>query len=187
MKTVQKITYSALFMALGLILPFFTGQLQQFGNMLLPMHLPVFLCSLICGWKYGLLIGIMLPIFRSIIFSMPVLYPVAIGMAIELATYGFVAGFLYQKRPWRCLKSLYISLISSMVLGRIAWGIGQLILLGFLRKAFTWELFFAGAISNAIPGIILQLILIPALMLALHQTKFETICKKKRKNFDEVK
>lgn len=179
MKITQKITYSALFMALGIILPFFTGQLQQFGNMLLPMHLPVFLCSFICGWKYGLLVGLILPIFRSALFSMPVMYPNAIGMSVELATYGFVAGFLYEKRPWKCLKSLYISLISAMILGRVAWGIAQIILLGLNGKAFTWQLFLAGALSNAVLGIVIQLILIPALMLSLHRTNFHKLKSKK--------
>ncbi len=178
MKTVHKITYSALFMALGLILPFFTGQLQQFGNMLLPMHLPVLICSFICGWKYGLFVGLVLPIFRSLLFSMPAMYPVAIAMAVELGAYGFVAGFLYEKRPWKCLKSLYISLISAMIMGRVIWGFAQWILLEFVGKTFTWQLFLAGAVTNAVPGIILQLILIPALMLSLGKTKFVTIHKK---------
>lgn len=186
MKTVNKITYSALFMAFGLILPFFTGQLQQFGNMLLPMHFPVFLCSLICGWKYGLLVGLILPIFRSLLFSMPAMYPMAIGMAFELATYGFVAGFLYEKRSWKCLKSLYISLGLAMISGRIVWGVAQLILLGFQGNVFTWQLFLAGAITNAVPGIILQFILIPALMLSLHRTKFFRLHKKKgTKNYEQ--
>jgi len=178
LKTIQKITYSALFMALGLILPFFTGQLQQFGNMLLPMHLPVLICSFICGWKYGLFVGLVLPIFRSVLFSMPAMYPVAIGMAVELATYGFVAGFLYEKRSWKCLKSLYISLISAMILGRVIWGIAQWILLGLGGQNFTWKLFLAGAVTNAVPGIVLQLIFIPVLMLSLGKTKFVTIHKK---------
>lgn len=181
MKTVHKITYSALFMALGLVLPFFTGQLRQIGNMLLPMHFPVFLCSFICGWKYGFLIGLLLPLFRSVLFGMPAMYPMAIGMLFELGTYGFVAGFLYEKRPWKCIKSLYISLITAMILGRIMWGVAQMMLLGLQGKFFTWELFLSGAIVTAIPGILLQLLLIPALMLTLKQTKLVTFHNKKGK------
>ena len=187
MKTVRKITYSALFLALGFVLPFFTGQLQQVGNMLLPMHFPVILCSLICGWKYGLLVGAILPILRSLLFTMPALYPTAIGMAFELGTYGFMAGFLYEKKPWKCVKHLYISLICAMLLGRIVWGAAQLILLGVNGNVFTWELFWVGAVMNAVPGIILQLVLIPALMLALHQTKFVNIPRKKESASHESK
>ncbi len=188
MKTAQKITYSALFTALGLILPFFTGQLQQFGNMLLPMHLPVFLCGLICGWKYGFSVGLILPIFRSMLFGgKPPMYPVAICMAFELSCYGFVAGFLYEKRPWKCLKSLYISLICAMVVGRIVWGVVRWILFGMFGTAFSWEFFVAESITNAIPGIILQLIVIPALMLSLHRTKFVRFHKKKEQESHEHK
>ncbi len=88
---------SAVFIALGLILPFLTGQIQQIGTMLLPMHIPVLLCGLICGWKYGLFIGFILPPLRSVIFGMPPMFPTAIAMAFELATYGVVIGFLYQR------------------------------------------------------------------------------------------
>lgn len=61
---VKKISLSAMFFALGLILPFFTGQIPQIGSMLLPMHIPVFLCGFICGWKYGGVIGFLLPLMR---------------------------------------------------------------------------------------------------------------------------
>ncbi len=187
MNTIRKITYSALFMTVGLVLPFITGQLQQFGNMLLPMHFPVFLCSFICGWKYGILVGFILPLFRSVVFSAPVMYPVAIGMTFELATYGFVAGFLYEKHSWKCLKSLYISLFTAMIIGRLVWGAAQFVLLGLQAKAFTFELFLSGALINAVPGIILQLILIPVLMVAMGQTKLVRFPKKKESESYEGK
>ena len=95
-KYTRNLTLSALFLALGYVLPFLTGQIPQFGSMLLPMHIPVFLCGLICGWQYGAVIGFILPLTRCLFFSMPPVY-VAIAMAFELATYGFVAGFLYNR------------------------------------------------------------------------------------------
>ena len=167
---IRKLTLSAMFLALGLVLPFLTGQIPQFGNMLLPMHLPVFLCALICGWKYGLAVGFVVPLLRSALFGMPPLFPVAVAMAFELATYGFVAGFLYQKSRWQCVISLYRALIVSMVAGRLVWGAVQALLLGLSGGAFTWQLFLAGAVLNAIPGVVLQLVIIPAIMLALDRT-----------------
>lgn len=86
---IKNLALAAMFMALGLVLPFFTGQIPQIGKMLLPMHIPVLLCGLICGWKYGLAVGFVTPLLRSVIFGMPILYPMAIGMAFELMTYGF--------------------------------------------------------------------------------------------------
>ena len=105
-KYTRNLTLSALFLALGYVLPFLTGQIPQFGSMLLPMHIPVFLCALICGWQYGAVIGFILPLTRCLFFSMPPVY-VAIAMAFELATYGFVAGFLYNRSRWQCVIALY--------------------------------------------------------------------------------
>lgn len=165
----KKITLSALFMALGLVLPFLTGQLKALGNAFLPMHLPVLLCGLIVGPWHGLVVGLILPILRHFTFGMPPLYPTAISMAFELATYGFVVGFVYKNSKWKCIIALYESLIIAMIAGRIVWGIVQMILLGVNGQAFTLQMFIAGAFLNAIPGIVFQLIFIPALMLSLHK------------------
>lgn len=93
---VLTLTLAAMFLAIGLLLPFLTGQIKQFGSMLLPMHIPVILCGLICGWQYGLSVGFILPLLRYAMFGMPLLFPTGIAMAFELAAYGFVVGFLYS-------------------------------------------------------------------------------------------
>ncbi len=170
-KAIKNLTLTAMFLAIGLVLPFFTGQIQQIGNMLLPMHIPVFLCALVCGWQYGLPMAFILPIFRSFLFGMPPLYPTAVSIAFELATYAFVAGFLYEKSRWQCTKSLYRCMLTAMVAGRVVWGLVQAALLGFGGNAFTFQMFISGALLNAIPGIILQLVLIPTIMVAFDRTK----------------
>lgn len=169
-RTTRKITLSAMFVALGLVLPFLTGQVPQIGNMLLPMHIPVFLCGLICGWQYGALVGFMLPLLRSGLFGVPLFFPAATAMAFELMTYGLVAGLLYSRSRWQCIRALYRCLIAAMVAGRVVWGVVQTVQLGVSGSGFTLEMFVAGAFLNAIPGIVLQLVLIPALMVALHRT-----------------
>ncbi len=167
---ILNIVLSALFLSLCLVLPFFTGQIKEIGNMLLPMHIPVMLCGLICGWQYGLIVGAIAPIMRSLLFSMPVMYPSAISMAFELATYGLVIGYLFSKSKWNCMKSLYRCLIISMLSGRVVWGLVQTILLGLGDNGFTLSMFIGGAFLKAIPGIILQLVLIPAIMLIIGKT-----------------
>lgn len=162
---------SAMFLALGLVLPFLTGQIQVIGNMLLPMHIPVLLCGLICGWQYGGAVGFILPILRSVIFGMPVLYPSAIAMAFELAAYGLLIGFFYHRSKWKCIRSLYRSLIFAMIGGRLVWGAAMTVLMGVRGNLFTLSAFWSGAFLNAVPGIILQLVLIPAIMVALDKTK----------------
>lgn len=166
----KKLVLSAMFLAIGIVLPFFTGQIPQVGKMLLPMHLPVFFCGLICGWQYGFAVGLVLPVMRSAIFFMPVMFPTAIAMSFELAAYGAVAGFLYKRSKWQCIIALYRSLIIAMLAGRFVWGAVQAVLLGVSGNAFTLSAFFAGAFTTAIPGIILQLVFIPAVMVALDRT-----------------
>ena len=95
-KSTQNLVLASLFLALGWILPFMTGQLQALGRSLLPMHIPVLLCGLICGWRYGLLVGLMTPLLRSMLLGMPPLFPVAIAMAFELGVYGLVTGILFK-------------------------------------------------------------------------------------------
>lgn len=170
---------SAMFLAIGIILPFFTGQIPRVGQMLLPMHIPVILCGLICGWQCGLTVGIILPLMRSFLFHAPALYPTAIAMAFELGAYGGVVGFLYGRSKWKCMAALYRSMLISMAAGRIVWGAAMLILLGINGTGFTVNAFLAGAFLNAIPGIVIQLILIPALMVVLNRTRIVQFSKKK--------
>ena len=163
---IKKMTYSALFLAIAMVLPFVTGQIPQIGSMLCPMHIPALLCGFICGWPWGLAVGFIAPLLRSVIFGMPAMFPGAVAMAFELAVYGFAAGLLYRllpKKKW----SVYAALIIAMIAGRVVWGIVRLILAGLSGAKFTWPMFIAGAITNAIPGIILQIILIPVLVIAL--------------------
>ncbi len=180
-KQVISLTLSAMFLAMGLLLPFLTGQIQQIGNMLLPMHIPVLLCGLICGWQYGLGIGLVMPLLRNLLFGMPPIFPTGIAMALELAAYGAIVGVLYNYSKWKCVLSLYRSMIAAMLGGRLVWGAAMLIMLGVGTDGFTWKAFFAGAFLNAFPGIILQLVLIPAVMIALNRTGLVKFSKKKPK------
>ncbi len=183
-KSIINIALAGMFLAIGLLLPFLTGQIKQIGNMLLPMHIPVILCGLICGWKYGLAVGLILPPLRYLLFGMPPIFPTGIAMAFELATYGFVVGFLYAHSKWHCIASLYRCMLIAMVSGRVVWGIAEVLLLGL--GGFTWEMFIAGAFLNAIPGIILQLIFIPAVMIALNRTGLIKFSNNKGKNTEKT-
>ena len=168
-KDIKKLVVSAMLVAIGLVLPFLTGQIKQIGNMLLPMHIPIILCGFICGWQYGLAAGFILPLLRSVMFGMPAMYPNAVAMSFELATYGFVAGFLYSRTKNKNVWKVLACLMTAMLVGRIVWGIVEVALLG-MSGAFTYEMFIAGAFLNSIPGIILQLVFIPVFMAILDKT-----------------
>lgn len=168
-----------MFLALGLVLPFVTGQIPEIGAMLLPMHIPVLLCGLICGWQHGTIVGFVLPLLRYMLFGMPPIFPTGMAMAFELAAYGFLSGFLYQRARWHCVISLYRCLIAAMIGGRIVWGMISVLLLGLAGQPFTWQLFITGAFLTAIPGIVLQLVFIPAMMVALERAGMVRFHKKK--------
>lgn len=169
-KTVLSITYSAMCIALAMVLPFITGNVPRIGNMLCPMHIPVLLCGFLCGPIWGFAVGAASPLLRSLIFSAPPFFPIAVAMAFELAAYGAVSGFLYRrlpKSPW----SLYASLLCAMAAGRVLWGAVRFILAGLTGTKFPFSAFVAGAVTNAIPGIVIQLILIPLAVAVLERAK----------------
>ena len=165
---IRKLIYAALYLAIAMVLPFLTGQIPQIGAMLSPMHIPVLLCGFMCGWPWGLAVGFIAPLLRSVLFGMPALFPAAVAMAFELAVYGGMAGLLYRllpRKPW----AVYAALIIAMIAGRVVWGAVRLVLAGLSGTSFTWALFIAEALTNAVPGIILHLVLIPVLVIAMER------------------
>ncbi len=167
---IKNLILSALCLAIAMYLPFLTGQIQTIGNVLCPMHIPVFLCAYICGWKWAAAVGLVSPFLRYAAFGMPPIMPIGIGMAFEMMTYGIVAGLLYKILPKKTLN-IYVSLIISMIAGRIVWGIARLVIAGVVADAFTWQMFISGALLTAVPGIILHIILIPIIVMALRKAK----------------
>lgn len=166
MKNTKKLVTSGVCLALALILPMITGQIPSIGNLLLPMHLPVLVCGFVAGPFYGLLTGLIAPILRSLLFGMPPLMPTAVAMAFELAAYGFLTGLLYRKLPAKPVYA-YVSLIGAMLGGRAVWGVVAFVLNSLLGNPFTLAIFMASAFTNAIPGILLQIIIIPPIVIAL--------------------
>ncbi len=163
-KSLKKLIYAAVFVALGMVLPLLTFQIKEIGDSLLPMHLCIMLCGLFCGWKYGLACGLLLPFLRSAIFGMPPIYPNAVWMAAELATYGVFISIFFEKIFKRRFKLIFPALLITMLLGRIVWGITKAALLGAAGKTFALGMFFAEGFADALPGIILQLVLIPIIL-----------------------
>ena len=162
---------SAMLLAVAFVLPFLTGQIPQIGSKLCPMHLPVLLCGYLCSGPWGLAVGFAAPLLRSFIVGMPSpLFPKAIAMAFELAAYGFTAGVLHRALPKK-KAFLYLSLVISMITGRLVWGLVQLCCVGLDVTRFTLSAFWTGAAVNALPGIIIQLLLIPVLVSAVEKYK----------------
>ncbi len=170
---IKQIVYSAMFLAIGLVLPLFTGQIKQIGNMLLPMHFVVLLCGYVCKIKWAVAVGFIMPLLRSAIFGMPIMYPNAFAMAFELATYGLVVAAMYKFLRRKKLLAIYASLISAQLSGRVVWGIVQTIILGLSNKPYSFSMFFASAFVNSLPGIVIQLILIPLIVILTDNLKLQ--------------
>lgn len=166
----RRLTTAALCTAIGILLPQIFHSIPNSGSIFLPMHLPVLICGLICGWKYGLLCGILCPALSFALIGMP---PAMIlpGMICELAVYGLAAGLLFPRiRTGSRVKDIYFALIPAMLLGRLFFGLMNALL--FQAGQYTLQIFLAGAFVTALPGIFIQLALIPALLLVLEKGKF---------------
>ena len=166
----RRLAYSALFLALALVLPFLTGQIPTIGKALSPMHIPVMLCGFLCGPLWGAAVGAVAPLLRSVLFGMPAMFPGGVAMTFELATYGVLSGWLYRllpRKPW----SIYVSLLVAMLGGRLVWGAARFALAGLSGSEFPFSAFLAGAVTGAIPGIVLHIVLIPLLVMGLERAK----------------
>ena len=167
---IKRLVNASVCLALALVLPFLTGQIPQIGAALSPMHVPVLLCGFLCGGPLAALVGLIAPPLRYILFGMPP-FPTNAAMAFELAAYGLVSGLLYVKLP-KTKKNIYICLIIAMIVGRIVWGIVRALLSGAFGTPLTFAIFWASAVTNAIPGIICHIILIPILVMALRRANY---------------
>lgn len=165
-KTV-KLTTAGACVAIGIVLPMAFHGIPNAGSIFLPMHIPVLLCGLLCGPFYGLLCGLLTPVISSFCTGMP---PMAIlpGMAAELAVYGLVSGLMVKYLPGRNpLPRLYLSLITAMICGRVVSGLINGLILR--AGAYSLQMWVAGSFVTALPGIVIQLVLIPVLAYALQK------------------
>lgn len=165
---IQKLTLAAVCLALCLALPFLTANIPEIGNALCPMHIPVFLCAFVCGPWWAMGVGAMAPLLRFLLVGMPPLFPTGLAMCFELAAYGLIAGLMYARLPKKT-QYIYVALLCAMLGGRIVWGVARVLMSGVSGAAFTWAAFMAGAFTNAIPGMVVHVLLIPVIVLALRR------------------
>ncbi len=171
---VTKMCLAAMFIAIGWILPLLSGQNQELGNMLCLMHIPVLVAGFILGPEYGIMVGAVTPLTRFLIFGRPPIYPTGVCMAFELAAYGFLSGFIYKllvKKGANDLLSIYVALVGAMLGGRLIWGVSRALCGVISQSTFTWKMFIAAGFVTAVPGILIQLFLIPAIVMVLNKVK----------------
>ncbi len=170
MTKTKKLALSALFIAMCIVLPIAFHTIPNAGSIFLPMHIPVLMCGLICGWPYGLICGILGPLLSSLFTGMP---PVAFlpGMLCELAVYGLVTGLLVNKiQTGKRIFDLYIPLVCAMLAGRVFYGLMNSLI--FKAGSYTLTIWLTSAFITSVPGIVIQLILVPFLVHILQKSSF---------------
>ena len=157
-----------MFIAIGIVLPFFTAQIKEIGDTLLPMHIPVLICGMICGWPYGLLCGLMGPLVSSALTGMP---PIAFlpAMMVECGTYGLVSGLMLKYvHTQRTYADLYIALVTAMIAGRIVSGIAKALI---FTPGLALSAWVTASFVTALPGILIQLIFLPSVVCTLMKAR----------------
>lgn len=169
MSAVKKSIITAVCIALCVVLPQAFHAVPNAGAIYLPMHIPVLLSGLICGWPYGLLCGLAGPALSALLTGMP---PAAVlpGMLVECGVYGLAAGLLMQLvRTKHLYVDLYISLAAAMLLGRVVSGIAKALI--FSAGSYSMASWVAGSFVTALPGIVIQLALLPSIVYALMRAR----------------
>lgn len=162
-----KMVTSAVFVAFGVVLPIAFHFAGAMGSVFLPMHIPVLLAGLFLGTSAGFTVGMMTPVLSSFLTGMPPIMPMLPLMIMELAFYGALSGYLYQTRRW----PLYTALIAAMIGGRITTMIGIYFLTILFKLAIKPVIYVTAGVINGLPGIVIQIILVPLLVKRL-ETNF---------------
>jgi hypothetical protein len=133
------------------------------------MHIPVIIGGMLLGWNYGLLIGLMTPLLSALLTGMPQLVPpFAVAMMAELGALGAFSGALYPLFKENAL----LTLMAAIIAGRTTWAIAGYFLLPLLGIRGVDILYpLSAGLILCLPGIIVQVILIPIILGALEKLK----------------
>ena len=170
MKTsTNQITLISLFLALCVIVPVIFHFIGA-GAMFLPMFLPILLAGFLIEFPFAILVGLLGPWISALITGMPPLFPTALIMSVEGLTTVAIVSYLYHKKN----LSFWICLISGIIMERVS-----LVIMGFTFApllGLPGELFSLFKLTESLPGLLLQLILIPIILKMLW--KFQILPKK---------
>lgn len=147
---------SGLFVAIGVLLPMVFHSFNMLGKIFLPMHIPVLVAGFFLPPVVALAVGMIVPLLSSVLTGMPLLFPMAIIMMFELGAYGFLVAWMKEK-----VSSTYIVLGSAMLAGRVIAGLVVFVLSTCFGVKLNAMLFIKGAILTGLPGIVVQLLMVP--------------------------
>lgn len=162
MTSTKRLVLTAVNIALCLVLPMAFHSIPNGGAIMLPMHIPVLLCGMVCGAPYGAVCGLLGPLLSSVVTGMPAA-AILPGMMVECAVYGLVTGLMLRLvRTGKTYADLYLSLVTAMLLGRVVSGVAKALL--FQAGKYTLQAWIAASFVTALPGIVLQLAVVPSVV-----------------------
>lgn len=164
MNKTRELVLSGLLLATGILLPMVFHMFGLIGPVVLPMHIPVLIGGFLLSPTLALYLGVLTPIISGLLTGMPVMFPMSIIMAFELGTYGLVASLATRKLKLSSIPSLII----SMIAGRISAGLTVTLLVQLFGVKMNPIMYIKGAIITGMPGLIIQLIIIPSLIYAIN-------------------
>ncbi len=168
MSYVKKLVFTAVCAALCLVLPMAFHAVPNAGQIFLPMHIPVLLCGLICGWPFGFVCGLLGPAISSLVTSMPPMTMLP-SMMVECGVYGLVSGLMMKLvRTKNSYADLYISMVTAMLMGRVVSGLANAFIFTTGAAPFAWV---TTSLVTGIPGIAIQLAVMPAVVFALGRAR----------------
>lgn len=170
MSSAKRISLCAMCIALCYVLPLVFHALAL-GSILSPMHIPVLLCGIVCGPLCGAFCGIAGPVLSSVLSGMPGAAGL-ITMVPELVSYGLVCGLLMKRvHTQKLMMDVYASMIPAMLIGRIVGGLASALFYLGNNGEYSLAMFVSSYFIGSLPGIIVQLILIPALTVTLEKAR----------------
>ena len=162
MTATKRLVLTAVNIALCLVLPMAFHSIPNGGKIMLPMHIPVLLCGMVCGAPYGAVCGLLGPMLSSVLTGMPTaaLLP---AMMVECAAYGLTTGLMLRLvRTGKTYADLYLSLVAAMLVGRLVSGVTKALF--FMAGQYTMQAWIAASFVTALPGIVLQLAVVPSIV-----------------------
>ena len=180
--SLYRLLITAILLAVGMVLPFLTGQIPTVGQLISPLHIPVFICGLTCGWGWGAALGFLLPVARGLIFGMPPFPAVGLPMAFEMLVYGLATGLLYPmlRKVFRGknIVAMLIAMVAAMILGRCAGGTTRAVMMGVQGSTYSFAAFFASYFTGTAVGAVIHIIVCPLIVLALEKARLSPLSKR---------
>ena len=162
--TTKELVLGGLLLAIGILLPMIFHSFGMMGSVFLPMHIPVLIGGFLLSPYLALILGIATPIISGALTGMPPMFPMAVIMAFELGAYGIIASVATRNLKLSSIPSIIISMIG----GRIVAGLVVAVLVQLFGIKMNPIVFLKGAVVTGLPGIIIQIILIPFLLYILN-------------------